>query len=226
MKKQPALVLDRLAARVSASLDHIILPFDFRDFAACIEALDYQLPRALPPEPSVGPPSMTMSAAGPVAQKGEFIVDINHEKQFVGVSGGDPPSLCVELDEIIAEMESKGFVSREKIRYHEFQGRYRALTHKGLDSMKRLGKDSAIVRKGGKALGRDVGLFSVRLVGEESEADSPDYFEVFVEPTITKPEHELGVSTVYRTKDIKAFQEFVSLIEKRILTLLKEYLKP
>ena len=225
MKKESDIELERLAARTSVSFNHVILPFDLRDLVTCLDVLDYRMPGPLPPEPSSGPPSMTWGATGPVGHKGSFVADMNIEKQFIGVSGGDPSSNFNEVSDLVDLMEKEGMVSHERIRYYEFQGRYRIQTDRGLQSMLKSGDGSAIVKNGSRAFGKEMGLFTARLAAKDLETDSSDYFEIFIEPRITRPRSEIGISAVYRNSDSKAFGKFLSRFEERTLDFAMSLLK-
>ncbi len=211
---------ERVVSRVSARFSHIIFPFDVRDFITCLSELDYVINIELPPEPAAAPVGR-VSGSGSIASKGDFLVDINTEKQFFGVAGGEPRLAWGELLQILDSLESKGFTSREKVAFYELQARYRDRLAKASEQIHRYGESLPLVEKATESFGTKMGLFSTRLFSREFPTDSPNFFELHVEPSLYRPESEIGIRIIYRNSDLAVFEDFLHKYEKSLVDYLR-----
>jgi len=224
-KRNSEFTIEGVSSRSSARFDYVVSPLDFRDYSKCLIRLGYQLLQPLPPELPLGPMSIGLAASGPIARKDIFLADINTERQFIGISGGDSPSNSDRLHEILETLVSDGLVSREKIHFRELQTRYRILTRQASNAMRESCKNAPLLKLAAKSFGKDMALFTARLIAADSKIDSPDYFEIYIEPSIARPESEMGMSIVFRNQDVKVFQHFVATCDERIESLVRGLLK-
>src|SRR3989337_2676715 len=79
--------LNRLALRMSVRFNYVLFPIDMREFVNRVASLQYTPLGELPAEPTAAGPDASLVGQGPVARKGNLTVDINTEKQFIGISG-------------------------------------------------------------------------------------------------------------------------------------------
>jgi hypothetical protein len=223
LKQKPSsdFKIEGISSRSSARFDYIVFPLDVRGLAKCLVNLGFHLLQPLPPEPPLGPLSMGLAASGPVARKDRHLVDVSTERQFIGVSGGDSLSNYEKLREILDNLVSEALVSQERIRFHELQARYKVLTRNASIAMRGSCKNATLLKLAAKSYGKDMSLFTARLIAADSKIDSPDYFEIYIEPSIARPESELGLSIVFRNRDAKEFQHFVDTCDERLEGLVK-----
>ena len=220
-KHNSEFTIEGVSSRSSARFNYVVSPLDLRDFSKCLTKLGYRLLQPLPPESPLGSLSIGLVASGPIAGKDRFLADISTERQFIGISGGDSPSNYERLREILETLVSDGFVSRERIHFHELQTRYRVFTRQASDAMRESCKNATLLKLAAKCYGRDMALFTARLIAADSKIDSPDYFEIHIEPSIARPESEMGLSVVFRNHDVEEFQHFVASCDERVESLVR-----
>jgi hypothetical protein len=224
-KRSSEFTIESISSRSSARFSYVVSPLDLRDYSKCLTKLGYRLLQPLPPEPPIGPPSIGLAASGLIARKDLFLADINTERQFIGISGGDSSSNSDRLHEILETLVSDGFVSRDRIHFRELQTRYRVFTRQASNAMRESCKNATLLKLATKSYGRDMALFTARLIAADSKIDSPDYFEIYIEPSIARPESEMGMSIVFRNHDVEEFQHFVATCDERIESLVRGLLK-
>ncbi len=212
--------LVRVRTRISVRFGHTILPFDLRDFSECLTSLGYQLKGDIPPE-QTAVLSAHVAGEGIIADKGEFEVDISTSRQFFGVAGGDPSEAAREVRDILETIESKGLTSKNKISFYETQALYRIIMENAAVSMRKHGETFSLIPVASKTFGIPLGLFGTRLTSI-GEIDSPDYFEIQIQPSILRPDHEFGVRILYRNHDLGSFQAFVDKLEGSVSALISQ----
>ncbi len=205
-----------MASRVSVRFRHVIFPIDIRDFVNVLSDLTYEITAELPPEPHE--PSPRVAGAGPVATKGEFAVDINTEKQFFGVRG----PLVEALDELIRIFETLKplGIRKENVFFYEAQSRYKALIPDAAELLFTLEQTSPLAKIAGGIFDADLGLLTARVVSKDTLLDSPDYLEIFIQPTLTRPTSEMEVRLLFRNADLSEFRSRVADAEQSVQELL------
>jgi len=213
--------LSRLALRMSVRFDYVLFPLDMREFVDRVASLQYTPLGELPPEPAVSGPDASLVGQGPVARKGNLTVDINTEKQFIGISGqNEAAETFGELSSILAAHND--ILDPSRVAFFEMQARYRTKTPSNpLAAMARLGENSRVIKEATQALGLPVDLFSVRLIAGPNGPNSSDYLEVWLQPIASLPTKDLGISVIFRDSDRVKFEATSTQLETRILKLLE-----
>lgn len=219
MAEESVIGLERIVSRISARFGNILRPFDIRDFSNCLSDLDYLVTVELPPEQASG--ESILSGSGPVATKGVLVADVNTERQFFGVSGGEPESMWREVQLIIDDLESRRLAAKDQVLFYELQGRYKIDFPQAFAVIRGYGKGVPLVELATKAFGKEMGLFGTRLFTVETPADSPDFFEIHIEPPARRPDAEISVRVIYRNHLSEQFEEFISKYE----ILITEYVR-
>lgn len=213
--------LSRLALRVSVRFNYVLFPIDMREFANRVASLQYTPLGELPPEPTAVGPDASLVGQGPVARKGNFTVDINTEKQFIGISGrSEAKETFAQLTSILAVLRDN--LEPLQVAFFEMQARYRTRAPSSpLAAMARLGRNSKLTKEATQALGVPVDLFSVRLIAGPSGPNSADYLEVWLQPIASLPTKDMGISVIFRDSDRGKFESTSQQLEGRLLKLLK-----
>jgi len=205
---------------VSVRFNYVLFPLDLREFGRLLVARGYDLPGEMPPDPAVGGPDVQHGGQGQLARKGEFVIDVNTERQFFGVTGGDPQRTLAELEGIAGDL--KDSVDFNKAMFYELQARYIVRPKKSpLALVQSWGREAAPVRSASAAFGKPMNLFSVRLTSGIAGPNSPDYFEIWIQPAAASPNRDLGVSVVFRNSKLSEFREFAGSFESMTAKLLQ-----
>lgn len=224
MAKEQKLVkkaaLNRLVLRMSAKFNYVLFPLDLRELVNRLASLHYLPIGDLPPEPSAVGPDATLGGQGPVARKADLMLDVNSEKQFLGVAG--PREAKETLSELFQVLDVvSDTLESSKIAFYEMQARYRARPPSSpLAAIARLGKDSKLARETTEALGLPVDLFSARLISGPSGPNHTDYLEVWLQPATSLPTKDLGLSVIFRDADRRKFEATSQQLEGRLQRLL------
>lgn len=220
MPKASAAKLERRALRVSVRFNYVLFPLDLRDFGQLLVARGYALSGDMPPDSPIGAPDVRHGGQGQLARKGEFVVDVNTERQFLGVAGGEPLQTLAELEGIADDL--KDTVDFSKAMFYELQARYLVRPPTSpLSLVQAWGRDAAIVKTASAAFGRAMNLFSVRLISGPAGPNHPDYFEIWLQPAAASPDRDLGVSVVFRNAKLPEFRQLASSFEAMTAKLLQ-----
>lgn len=220
MPKSSAGKLERMALRVSVRFNYVLFPLDLREFGRLLVSRGYALSGDLPPDsPTVGP-DVRHGGQGQLARKGEYLIDVNTERQFIGVAGGEPVGTLAELERIADDL--KDAVDFNKAMFFELQARYLVRPPTSpLSLIQGWGRDASFVKTAGVAFGRAMDLFAVRLISGPSGPNHPDYFEIWLQPAAASPDRDLGVSVVFRHPELSEFRKLASTFEAMTAKLLQ-----
>lgn len=218
-KKRITESLNRVAFRVSARFKYVLFPLDIPTFAAALTARDFIASSEPPEEPIAIPPGGAIGGRGIVGRKGDLRADIDTDKQFFGVSGRQDPKLVIgELRSLIAELSD--VVDLTHAEFFELQTRYKVARPGGALAMTaHLGQKAKIVEIASKAFSQPLQLYSAQLISRGGEPNSPDYFEIWLQP-VPSLASVLGLAVIMRKPDLNEFERLAYQLEEKISALL------
>ena len=195
----------RLAAKFSG---HTAI--DLYELFNVLKNLGYMLMAPLPPR---GFKSF-VPALGPVASKGGIVVDANSERQVIGVSAPDP-EIC--MYEFVA-IEKAVLENIQSLRGVEF---YELLTEIEIDvssnadvfrALKKLSPRNPLVEAVSRAFNENLYVFSYRFTAENMSPEEPEWMDLEVIPSPSKPRRAVYISIAYRSRNReKVFEKIRSI---------------
>jgi len=195
--------------RLSARYQHVLFPLDILQFAAALSRKGFALNEP-PPPPS--PSSIDrLGYAGPLAMKDGAMVDVNGQREFVGVSCQNLEKLLKTFDEVMVVLEDDKSMGGPLHRWFcEFQGRfeYRPRGEDPMDMLRNAGERASFVKNCGDALGKKCTLRDIRVVKSGTSPDSSSYFEVMIEPTFGRPHSSFEAIMIFRDEKLDLVKEF------------------
>jgi len=113
--------------------------------------------------------------------------------------------------------------SNDKIIFYEIQAGFTfKITEKAIiNQFKKYFSSSKLNKNAIKHFDRKMSLFSLRLFDEKNLPESPDYFEITIEPHPLPPYNLLNIIVIYRHHKINEFILFTKEIEKRIIAYIE-----
>lgn len=206
--------------RLSTRYHHALFPLDVMRFARAIESIGYMLETQVPRASTV---AITRNAyVGPLARKDTTIVDVNSEKQFVGISDSDSVKLVERFNEIAGLLADSQLVGGPlRPWFVEVQCHLEYRTEKSpLAILARIGEGMKGVESLKSVIGGKASLYNLKVASASTTADSPNYCEVLIEPAPARESSSLEVIVIKRNEKTDEVVEFC----KDIVTIVGEAL--
>lgn len=209
-----------VACRLSVRFQHVVFPLDLRTLTSVLQSLGYQPAAQFPP---VSPAIVaTVGAAGPVAARATTVVDISSERQFIGVQDPSPETAMGAFSELMGAL-AKGERGLPALQpwFAELQAQFDLRSSPG--TAKRIGRAMADLPFGpawSKILGRPVADFHIRVSPRGVSLDSPDFFDVVLEPNPSSGESAFRVIVIYRSRNPREVLEFARTLDPTIRKLV------
>jgi len=202
--------------RLSTRYHHALFPLDVMRFARAITAVGYSLETQIP---AMSPVAVTRNAyVGPLARKDTTLVDVNSERQFVGISDVNSQKLVERFEETTRLLEDSLLVGGPlKPWFTELQGHleYRP-TKSPLTFLSQIGDGVRHIEKLEPLIGRKAALYNLRVASAMTTADSPNYTEVMIEPSPCREDSSLEVIVIKRSENSQEILDFSKNIEARV----------
>ncbi|MEM0328490.1 MAG: hypothetical protein QXN53_07965 [Thermoproteota archaeon] len=218
-------VLRVLSTKISFHLKHILFPIDLRELTEVLSGLGYAIPpqtlQALP-----GPGMIEISymvGSGPIAKKGNLLVDINSDRGFIGVGGQSIPDVILSFEEVEkAICNNFGIDPNTDIRFYEILARLDCEVENNiLESMSKI-SDGALFTRLGKIIGKMPILYGIRLVPKGAVPNQEEWFDITIQPHLYKPNQVYQISVIYRSADRNNVLATFKNLEEIILKIIKE----
>lgn len=202
-------VLRVLSARISFRLKRILFPIDIRELIGILPSLGYTvLPQVLQALPGPGMIEIThMTASGPIARKGNLIVDINSDKGFIGVGSSSAPGIKISIADIEsafneierAVCDNFDINQNTDIWFYEMLAKFDCEVKNNI--LKNKFTNKTLLTRLGNIIGKEVTLYGIRLVPSGAVPNQEEWFDITIQPHIYRPNKIYQISVIYRSPD-------------------------
>lgn len=144
----------------------------------------------------------TISGSGPVAVKGNVVVDVNTERLIIGVSSPEPED-CISEFVVIEKAVTSKFDALKKPYFYELLAELE-IGSDGIEPMEflqKISKGNLVAKKISNALGESLFVFGYRLAKENTSPESNEWVDIEIIPYLVRPHSSMYVSVVYRSKN-------------------------
>jgi len=171
---------------------------DLYELVDLFKSLGYTITARLPPKGF----KVSMGGSGPIAVKGNVVIDVNTDRLIVGVSSPEPEE-CINEFVIMEKAVTSRFSSLKKPYFYELLTELE-IESNGVEPMKflqRLSRENVIVKKLSSALGEPLFIFGYRLAKENSSPEDTEWVDIEIIPYLIRPHSSIYVSIVYRSSE-------------------------
>lgn len=209
--------------RCSVRPNYIIFPIDGFELINALERAGYTIRVPIPLKPSPVP-SVRLSFAGTLAQKGEIMVDGNAERGYLGVTGKSYASAIRGLSEVKEIVKEALKVDlNEGVRFHEIMAHFDLDSEQcPLEKIAQVFSGNEFLRKVDSILEQETSFFTLRFVSRGKVPNQEEWLDITIEPDLIKATTSYSISAVYRSADVSKFEKFGEQLESRILKLIDE----
>lgn len=193
---------------------------DLHELADLFKSLGYTVAAQLPPRSF----KASIGGSGPIAAKGNIIVDVNTEKLVVGVTSVD--ETCINEFILIEKAITANFDVLKGERFYELLAELEIKSEeiKPMELFWKVSKENIVAKKISSALGEPLFVFGYRLTKEEASPESSEWIDIEIMPHLMKPRASIYASIVYRSKNREKVLEASKRLEA-IANAVKDLMK-
>ena len=199
----PTLAVDR--AHLSFRLRSLFFPFDIPSLEPWITAEGYQLQGPLTRGQRPGVPSgLRLTISGPIAEHPETgcTLMLNSERSFVTIEGPNIDQVLFDFSSLETWLDELHIVDlATEIRFFEFildGNLYVGSERNPTETIAGAWSSSPLVSTLSEQLTRHLTNFGIRLVDKGKSTGEDEWFEVRIEPSVTRPTTTFFVNMVFR----------------------------
>jgi len=217
MSTEPSPLIKPLQFSFLIVTEHIIFPLDVRDVRETLARNAYELvpiPAPLPSRPS------RVSMAGTIARKSDFIVNLDTDRNLLGLAGKSSDNILEAFDELIDVFRREMNVNLEsKTKYYETVGIYHIHTRKKpSEQFSLISERMDLFKKLNEVLKTPVSTFGVRLCPKNAIPNQIEWFDIAIEPEILESKQYYS-SIVFRSAKKDTVAQWAS-DDRKLLTKL------
>ena len=182
----------RIAARFLG-----VTRIDLHEVAEVLRGLGYTITPQLPPKGF----KVSIGGSGPIASKGNVVVDVNSDKMIIGVSSPEPEE-CVGEFVMVEKAIASMIETLKEVYFYELLAEIEVKSDVELmEFMKRTSSSNVIVEELSRALGEPLFVFGYRLAREGTSPEESEWVDIEVIPSLARPHSSLYIAVVYRSKE-------------------------
>ena len=182
----------RIAARFLG-----VARIDLHEVAEVLRGLGYTITAPLPPKGF----KVSIGGSGPIALKGNVVVDVNSDRMVIGVSVPEPEE-CISEFVMVEKAITSRIEALKEVYFYELLTEIEVKSDVGpMEFMKKVSSHNALVEELSKALGEPLFVFGYRLAREGTSPEESEWVDIEVMPSLARPRSSLYIAIVYRSRE-------------------------
>jgi len=198
-----------------------ITRLDLHDLLDILRSLGYRITATIPPKAF----RATIGGRGPIAQKGETIIDVDTDRLVIGVSSTNPKIAFEEFSIIEKTLDNYSEILRD--RFYEVLMELE-IRNKEVDMMELMKQfsvnDHPLLKKFSETLNEQLYIYGYRFVKQGTSPEGLEWIDIEVIPLPRKPHTTMYIAITFRTRNKKKLLEVIEKIQ-RLPSVLSEFLK-
>jgi len=203
---------------MTVTLTPVIFPLDLGNLTRTLKKKGFELSVQIPPT-AIG---TRMAGAGILARKGDVAVVADTERRFIGVDGTSVDDVLSSFEELTEVVKHELWVDvHAKAGYYESIIRMNVLGRNNpTEVVEGFFRDLDTAKSLETIIGEPTSLFTIRLVPRGKLTGEPEWFDIRIEPDVSRPDTTYIIEIVYRKLEYKSVIDFVSGIDQKIDAIL------
>ena len=196
-------------------------PIEPLRLAMSLEELGYVIPDGIVRSAGLGM-NVTVDN-GVIARKGSIAVIATPDRGFLGLAARDPDSLTTEFLALEEFLESHHNIDQKAIAlFYEFHAVLTVAAQRPPEqAWPSHFADVPYVRKASEIIGYNLSPFGLRLASQGQHANSEEWIEVRIEPSVLSVNPEHTVESIFRRRDRDEVVGFAHRFEETLFELLQ-----
>ena len=204
--------------RISLVLRSVFFPLTFPDYIDSFSKKGFSL-GPFPPRTLISGNRAYLS--GRIATKGKTFVDIDSDRKIVACEGKNLEELISTFSEVMDIVSEDYSVPPDEIDYFEFNADVVVKSQNNpIQRLKMVYRDIELIKRFNEILGVPVSNFILTLIPSEALPTDRSWFDIRIEPRLTKPTREYFIHVVFRDKNMKKVLDFSKEVNSTIIKLL------
>jgi len=211
--------------RFSIRMFYVLPPIDTVELIDLLIKAGYT--RTAPPTPG-RQRGVQFTFTGPIARKGDIIIDVNDERGILGVASPLPASTIHGFNEVLQLIKTTLKVDPESMaEFYELIGQCEVESQiSPITKFGQISEKIKLMEEFSKVTGKDTSFFSLRLVPKGEIPNQAEWFDITIEPHLVHATSTYNISVVYRSQDkskVRKFtEEFLSNVTE-ILDIIENF---
>lgn len=206
------------SVRMTVSLRPVIFPLDFVDLTQALKERQYDVTIDLPMA-GIG---RRVGGAGVIAKRGDISIVADSDRRFVGVDGRSPKDVSHSFEELTQILKDELWVDvHAQVAFYEVTMRLNVLARSNptkiitgfFEHLEGIQVLESII-------GERTSLFTIRLVPKDKLPSGNEWFDIRIEPDVSRPEQAVAVEIVYRKAAYKDVRNFIDTADQKIEAIL------
>ena len=197
--------------RISCRYSNVIRQ-DLHELVGVLAKMGYELLTRLPSRGF----KLRVGGSGPIARKGDVVVDVNTDAHIIGVSSLDVESVVREFASVEDAVRSELMLDLRPLFYEVLVEAEVVSGSNPLEVISKVGDKFGLIGKLVELSGVRLGLFGVRLCESGRDPDGVEWLDVEVNPFVSRAGKAYYVSIVYR----RPAREDVLTFARKVLTFI------
>lgn len=182
----------RIAARFLG-----VARIDLHEVAEVLRGLGYTITAPLPPKGF----KVSIGGSGPIASRGNVVVDVNSDRMVIGVSAPEPEE-CISEFVMVEKAITSRIEALKEVYFYELLAEIEVKSYvEPMEFMKKVSSRNALVEELSKALGEPLFVFGYRLAREGTSPEESEWVDIEVIPSLARPRSSLYIAIVYRSRE-------------------------
>ena len=211
-----------LKNRLTLVLDTLLFPFTFPEIFDAMRQREYQFPSM----PGTIPIGQRTYVEGPIGMKNDCLVEISNTKKTIGIEGEAIENVVNTMKEII-QMSADDFkLMKRNMNYLELISDMLVISERSpIEAVENFGKNYELFKD---ILNVATASYSIKIVPRNVNPSNVNWFDILVEPRVTRPDREYFVHIIYRNEDfedVMTFADNISSIVSSITKIIGDHLE-
>ncbi|MGD2247037.1 MAG: hypothetical protein PVF58_01425 [Candidatus Methanofastidiosia archaeon] len=201
--------------KLTLVVNTLFFPFTFPEIFDALKEREYKISSLPGPIPA----GQRSYLEGHIGMKNNCLVEINDTRKIIGTEGVVIEDVIKTMEEII-EMSVNDFKLKEnEMDYLELISNLHVKTDKS--PIKTIGNFGESYRVFDNVFNLETAPYSIKIVPKNVNPSSKNWFDILVEPRLTKPEREYFVHIIYRNTDFNNVLTFARNINTTISSVIE-----
>jgi len=189
---------------------------DLYEIIEVLRDLGYNITAPIPPKGF----KISIGGSGPIASKGDVVVDVDTDRLIIGVSAREPEKCINEFLAVEKALTSRIEVMKE-IHFYELLAELEVESKaEPFEFMRSISADDRIAKLLSDVLGEKLYVFGYRITKEGVLPYGSEWLDIEIVPSSARPHSAFYISMVYRSRDREKVLEKGKDIGKVVAALL------
>lgn len=209
------------ACRISIRFSSPIFVPEFPSFLERLEAKGYAQTGQLKPPTPPNMLNFSIEVADQIATKGNIIVDLDTNKQYLGVQSMKTDQVIQPYSEVKELFFADNGKLVNKIWFYEFQASHRySSISSAIKGISKSAGDMKLIPEISKIMGQKISVRGITLSSFNADPNTEEYIDLNINPDLNDSSF-YNVITIYRNKDEKNVLKFAENSTENLKSILE-----